>query len=34
MERKQESVMQEDASKNIAMDWKDELSCTKVMNLY
>lgn len=32
MGKKQESVMQEDGSKNIGMDWKDEVSCTKVMN--
>jgi len=32
MGKKQESVMQEDGSKNIEMDWKDEVSCTKVMN--
>lgn len=32
MGKKQESVMQEDGSKNIAMDWKDEVYCTKVMN--
>lgn len=34
MVRKQKSVRQEDASKSIVMDWKDEVSCTDVVSLY